>query len=280
LVDEAVKISDHVWDAVILPTTADHNASIILASTPAAHKRTFVYQQYFMKGLQHVDNYACWTYPTYSNPMPGIAAWCKQIRPILPEAVWRREIEAEFGDGEGSVFANIVANLTARQSQPTDVLGHRLVAISVIDTELQEEVHIDRFNKSSYVEQVGWVLNIVRDWGVSTLLAESNSMGDTAIDMLRHNNNTDCAIVPFFTDNSSKRVIIEDLVVAFEKQTHRWQDNIIWRAELEQYELTITKSGAIRYAAPPGEDKHDDTVMARALALHAAKSSILSYGFA
>jgi hypothetical protein len=76
-------------------------------------------------------------------------------------------------------------------------------------------------------------------------------------------------IVPFTTTAASKPPLIQSLVLAFERQDIQWQDIPAATAELSAYETRVTPStGRMTYSAPDG--MHDDTVIARALALKAA----------
>ena len=68
----------------------------------------------------------------------------------------------------------------------------------------------------------------------------------------------------FTTTNATKAAIIDDLALAFERQTIRILPDTTLINELEAYESERTPSGMVRYSAPPG--LHDDTVMALALA--------------
>ena len=72
---------------------------------------------------------------------------------------------------------------------------------------------------------------------------------------------------PFETTAQSKPPLIESLVLAFEREEMQWLDIPVATAELEAYERKVSQTtGRSQYSAPEG--MHDDTVMARALALH------------
>ena len=73
---------------------------------------------------------------------------------------------------------------------------------------------------------------------------------------------------PFVTTAASKAVIIDALALAFEQMTLRIIPDPVLVGELQSYEATRLPSGLSRYSAPAG--MHDDTVMALALAWHAA----------
>jgi hypothetical protein len=118
-----------------------------------------------------------------------------------------------------------------------------------------------------------------RRWGYDYILAESNAMGDPIIEQLKIEGLT---VEGFQTTAVSKPQIIDNLSLAFERVDAKWLDDPIWTAELESYERTVLPSGKFKYGAPEGF--HDDTVIARALALWAADNRVsftlgsLNYG--
>ena len=77
------------------------------------------------------------------------------------------------------------------------------------------------------------------------------------------------SVTGFQTTASSKPQLIENLALTFEREEWQFQDDPVWRLELEAYERTMSRAtGRSKYGAPEG--MHDDTVMGRALMVWAA----------
>jgi hypothetical protein len=127
-------------------------------------------------------------------------------------------------------------------------------------------VAIDRFNQIDYAFQRGRLRALADKWHVRRIDAELNAMGEPVVEQLQRDN---LPVRGFQTTASSKPPLIESLALAFERVEARWIDNPIATGELEAYERTVSAvTGRSSYSAPEG--MHDDIVMARALAWHAA----------
>jgi hypothetical protein len=75
----------------------------------------------------------------------------------------------------------------------------------------------------------------------------------------------------YLFNNTSKKTLIEELVVGIEQQRCTFPDLPVLIGELRTMEYTLTPSRLVQYAAPQGS--HDDTVISLALAYHAATMS-------
>jgi hypothetical protein len=96
--------------------------------------------------------------------------------------------------------------------------------------------------------------------------AEENSIGSPNIEALRREG---LNVVAFTTTAQSKPPLIQSLALALERREYDWLNLPVATAELVAYESKVSaNTGRISYGAPEG--KHDDTVIARALALKAA----------
>jgi hypothetical protein len=126
----------------------------------------------------------------------------------------------------------------------------------------KREVALDRFHKIEWAFQRARLTEIIRDWRVQAVIAESNSIGQPNLEALIREG---LPVRGFETTGSSKSPLIQSLALALEREECRWIANETARLELLAYEATISKTtGRVSYSAPDGG--HDDTVMARALA--------------
>jgi hypothetical protein len=85
--------------------------------------------------------------------------------------------------------------------------------------------------------------------------------------------------VPFQTRNASKTLVIDDLALAFARQSISIIADDVLINELQSYEMERLPSGLMSYGAPDG--LHDDCVMSLALAWHGVNhgsKSLLLFG--
>lgn len=269
----------YAWEQVIRATLADFIGDAYLGSTPRGHNFFF---DLYHRGQDVAANpeWRSWRFPTASNPYI-VAEEIEAARLELPERVFRQEYLAEFIEGEGAVFRNINACMTAERSVPGKHKGHQIVlggdwgkqddftALSLICVTCGCEVAIDRFNKIDYAFQRKRVEAWVSRWKVGFGIVERNSIGDPILEELQRSG---LPFKGFDTTAVSKPPLIESLALAFEREELRWISNPVWTAELEAFERKVSAvTGRSSYSAPSG--RHDDTVIARALARKAALDS-------
>jgi len=276
-IDEAAMVRDlgDAWNAVIRPTLTDFEGKAAFWSTPKG-AGTFFHSLY-LRGMGDNPEWKSYQFPTSANPFINPRE-IESARNELPQEIFRQEYLAEFIAGEGQVFRNILANLTAPQATPSEHRGHSLVAgvdwgqvndftvVSVVCTDCKSEVVLDRFNKIDWEFQRSRILQIFNEWNVQFALVEENSIGSPNLEALQKASVRN--IKGFLTTAQSKPPLIQSLALAFEQSEIRWFNVPIATAELEAYEATRNEmTNRITYSAPKG--MHDDTVIARALAREA-----------
>jgi hypothetical protein len=138
----------------------------------------------------------------------------------------------------------------------------------------RKEVAKDRFNQIDYSFQRERIKVLAIHWKVSSILAESNSMGEPNAEALQRDG---LPVTMFATTATSKPPLIENLALALERTEWQFIDDPIWTAELEAYERKVNMAtGRSSYSAPEGV--HDDTVIARALMLWTSHTTGWSRG--
>jgi len=289
VIDEAA-MAPHLkeaWEQAIRPTLTDLQGDAWFPSTP---KGLNYFYDLFQRGIDpEQPEWKSWQLPSSVNPFLPESE-IEAIRLELPELAYKQEILAEFLSGDGAVFRNVDACLTAQPTTPADHKGHLLVAgvdwarqhdftaISVVCCHCECEVALDRFNQIGWALQRGRLLSLLNDWNVRFALVESNSIGAPNLEALHEHLPPNRSVKGFETTAKSKPKLIQALSLAFERSRLRWLPDQIARHELIAYEATITDSGNTKYGAPEGQ--WDDTVIARALAWKAADDRIpvdLSY---
>jgi hypothetical protein len=194
-----------------------------------------------------------------------------------PETIFRQEILSEVIQGEGAVFRNITANLSLARHTPDRHKGHTVVAgvdwgqvndftaISILCETCNAELELDRFNKIEWTFQRARLVESLNRWSVKFALIEENSIGSPNLEELRK---TYANARGFQTTAQSKPPLIQSLALALEREEIKWLDVPVATRELEAYEATRNAvTNRIQYSAPSGF--HDDTVIARCLALEA-----------
>jgi hypothetical protein len=127
------------------------------------------------------------------------------------------------------------------------------------------QVWLERFNQIGWAVQRGRLMQLYERFRPSVILAEENSIGSVNIEALQAEG---LPMRGFMTTAKSKGPLIDHLALAMEKAEVTLLNDPILKHELMAYEMKRTSQGWA-YSAPPGG--HDDTVIATALSLWAAK---------
>lgn len=284
VIDEAAIASNLkiAWEEAIRATLTDLVGDAWFLSTP---KGLNFFYDLFQRGQDSVKypEWASWQLPSSVNPFLPLSE-IEAARIELPEAVFKQEYLAEFLSGDGAVFRNVDACLTAPATTPQDHKGHLLVAgvdwarqhdftaMSVICCTCKQEVFLDRFNQIGWDFQRARILSAAEEWGIRDIILETNSIGSPNLEALHYAAPKSITVHGFETTSKSKPKLIQSLALAFERTFLQWLGDPVARHELIAYEATITDSGYTKYGAPEGG--WDDTVIARALAWRNAKHRI------
>jgi hypothetical protein len=272
-VDEAAMIPslEDAWNAVIRPTLTDLEGDAGFWSTPKGLNHFFTL---FAKGQDGQNDWESFQFPTSANPYINPSE-IEAARLDLPEDVFKQEYLAEFIQGEGAVFRNILANLYDGNEKPADHAGHVIVAgvdwgavndftaISVACETCGKELELDRFNQIDWEFQRKRLIGVLDRWGVSYTLCEENSIGSPNLEALQREAKHR-KFGGFMTTAQSKPPLIQSLALCLEQEEMQWLNIPIATRELEAYEAKRNEiTNRIQYSAPEGF--HDDTVIARCL---------------
>jgi hypothetical protein len=271
VLDEFSLMDPSAWDEVGAPMLLDTDGDAIFIFTP--QRKNHAFQMYARAIGDDTGRWKAWHFTSFDNPFLSKDA-LDEITKDMTEDAYRQEILAEFLDNEGAVFRNI-ANCMNALPHPSveDHRGHKkfmgldwgkqqdYTCVSVGCITCRQEVDRDRFNKIDYAFQRDRIKVLWEKWEVSSILAESNSMGEPNIEMMQREG---LPVVGFDTTATSKPPLIENLSLILQREEWQFQKDIIWTAEMEAYERKVNPvNGRSTYSAPAGV--HDDTVMARAL---------------
>lgn len=186
---------------------------------------------------------------------------------------WRQqEIDGEFIDDGGRVFRYVRECATVTPSD-VPITGHNYVfgidwgrdndftVCTVVDTTVRQLVYMDRFTGIDYRTQLQRITALAERFKPFDVYAEKNSMGGPLVEEL---GNSNLPVFQFNTNNENKRMIIDNLTLAFERRAIGIPNDEVLIAELEAYESSQTATGLIKFGAPEG--MHDDCVMSLAIA--------------
>jgi len=278
VIDECSFVAEAAWTEALRPALSDRKGSAMFISTPKG--RNWFFRMY-QKGLA-TDNgngdWQSWQLPTSDNPYIDPSE-IEAARELLPELIFEQEYLAVFLEGEGAVFRNIDACMSAPDTTPKEHEGHHIIAgvdwgkqadftcISVGCNTCKQEIARDRFNQIDYHFQRKRLEVLHSKWNMTSITAESNAMGDPVIEELQR---AGMPVSGFQTTAQSKPPLIENLALVLEREEWQFQQDPIWTGELEAYERKVSPiTGRSQYSAPEG--LHDDTVIARALMVRGAQ---------
>jgi hypothetical protein len=285
VIDEIGDVKQAAWYEVMRPMLIDTGGWMWGMGTPRG--RNWFWREH--RAAMDRDDSECWQVPTKGceivkgrlvrkpHPMenPDIPfSEIEQLFTTTPIDIFRQEILAEFIEGEGQVFRNIMACMgAALEPDIKDHEDHHIVAgvdwakqqdftaVSVGCVTCKVELARDRFNQIDYTFQRERLKVLTDKWQVQTITAETNAMGDPIFEELQR---MGMPVVAFQTTGTSKPPLIENLALALEREEWQFQDDAVWTAELEAYERKVSPTtGRSQYSAPEG--LNDDTVIARAL---------------
>lgn len=268
VIDEAAMVPRllDAWQASIRPTLTDHVGDAWFLSTPKGRNG---FWRLYQKARSDPD-WRGWTRTSYENPHIRASELDAQ-REGLPERIFAQEIMAAFLDDAGGVFRKVVDAATLDEQPP--IPGHQYImgvdwgksndftSLTVMDVTAKQEAAQDRFNQIDWSLQRGRLRALYERYKPTTIIAETNSIGEPNIEALRAEG---LPVQGFTTTNASKAQIIEGLSLAFETGALRIINDPVSVGELQAYELERLPSGLVRYGAPEG--MHDDTVISKALA--------------
>jgi hypothetical protein len=278
VLDECAFIPEAAWTEALRPALSDREGGAIFISTP---KRRNWFFRLWQSGLSSngAGMWASWQFPTVSNPHINPDE-IEAARKTLPFDIYRQEYLAEFLEGEGAVFRNIMACMGAPDPSG-DHRGHQIVAgvdwakqsdftaISIGCRDCKTEIARDRFNQIDYAFQRKRLEQLCRRYNVQRIMIELNSIGEPNFEELQRSG---LPVMGFQTTATTKPPLIENLALALQAAEWQFQADPVWTGELEAYEMKVNPvTNRTTYSAPEG--LHDDTVVARALMLRAADGS-------
>jgi len=268
VVDEAARVRAEAWREALRPTLTDTASRAVFISTPAGRNW---FHDLFLMGLDpHQADYAAWRFPTSANPHIS-AGDIELARANLPERIFNQEYEAEFLENDCAVFRNVRGCVRSAVRAPAEtdrsVMGVDLGKIrdytvcTVLETRSMNVIGFDRSSRADWTIQQRRIAELAETYRAEICI-DSTGVGDPVYDWLRAEG---LRISPYRFTAQSKRRLIENLILTFDRGEIALPDEPQLLGELEGFEQIVTASGAIQYGAPEG--RHDDCVISLALAV-------------
>jgi hypothetical protein len=294
VIDEAAKCHEQVYLSAKTTVTMT-KGTIMCISTPLG-------KNWFYQRAMEAKDHMAWaiktgrpleqiflTAPTAVNPYISRDIIRKAKRE-MPARLFRQYYMAEFLD-EGTVFTGIAEALYGDPlefetdtvkwiadcaKKKTVVIGadwaksEDYTVFTALDLETKELCGFYRFHKVPYTEAVRRLIWFsTRFESVVVIRHDKTGVGSAIDDLMAH---TDLPHEGVTWTSSIKNEMVARLMTSFEQREikiPRWSSLV---TELEQYEISVTPTGAMSYGAPTG--KHDDCVSS----LLMANAALLEYG--
>lgn len=197
----------------------------------------------------------------------------QKIYASTPSKIWEKEWLAKILNKEGWVFKNPTSCISGQLKDPEmnhhyqiglDVgRNNDFTVITTVDLINNQVVNFQRFTGMPYSFIVAKVEAVANKYHNATVICDSTGMGDPVFEQLR---DVGLNVEPYKFNNTSKKALIENLVMMMEKHEVSFPDIAALIDELSSFSIKQTPSGMVTYEAPTGQ--HDDCVISLALACH------------
>jgi hypothetical protein len=275
--DECGLWPEDSWERGVSPMLlARPNSQVVLIGTPRG--RSWFYRMWLKgrPGEQKEPDYESFHWKSEDSPFSDLG-YLAERRKNMPVDLYKEEFEADPINSSGGVFKNV----------------REAVIIGLAEADRFTCIGVDLARKGDFTAIIPmntkrralWVERSQEDWpiqkarlarlsmelGFARLVVDSANVGDVIVQDMRA---AGVAVEDIPTNSAErKRDLIDNLRVAFQNGTVLIPNDPVLIDELEAYTYEVLpKSGTLRYFGPEG--KHDDTVIALALALWGQRGAL------
>ncbi|MCH8289361.1 MAG: hypothetical protein IID12_09700 [Candidatus Marinimicrobia bacterium] len=268
VMDEAAQIDSKAWDYVLKPSLVDHKGWALFIGTPMGRQSWF--NELYLHGMSEDDEWSDWesfNSPSSENPYLDKNE-LERTKKQMSDDVFRQEFMAEFLEDAGRVFRNLKESVKGdyekyefgkKYVMGVDLAKHEDYTVISVLNHSGHLVFFDRFNKLDYTFQKRRIVSTARRYDAQVLI-DATGVGDPIFDDLRQ----EIRVLPYRFTNKSKRELIMNLSLGFDKRVITFPENIELITELEKFGYQISPNGNVIYAATAGF--HEDCVISLALA--------------
>lgn len=267
VVDEAYYVPADIWE-VVLPFTNVDNSKKVFISTPR-FKQGFFFDCY-KRGLTGEKGYHLISTLNYDTSMFLTESQKDEYRKLLSPQAYKAEILGEWLDSGEGLFGDFSSIFLTPEDKDPDVVG--------IDWSNNggDNTVLSGFNKfhqqcllqivtniEDPVQRAIAIANIINEHpSIRTVIAETNSIGEVYISILKKHLKRPQILKTFTTTNDSKKRIIEKMIAAIGSKFITLLPNTQLEYEMSIYEMESLKNGNYTY-----NGKKDDCIMATAFAI-------------
>lgn len=254
--------------------------NIVISSTPKFRdENTDLFAKYWCMAERGEKNVYSIDFTTYDTRALLSDERKEMYRKQLPKNIYLNEIEGQFLSNESELFnlENVLFNGAIPDNNMimgvdwSSGTNNDNTAISIFNSSKQM-VALHTFNDKDANATIQYIINILKEGNIKKCIVETNSIGKPMLDFLRKQislNHIRVQIIEFQTTNSSKREIMEQLILEVQNRTITLLENFQLKNEFMTLVQKRTPSGLVTYSAIDGY--HDDIPMSVCLALYGFK---------
>ena len=277
IVDEAARVKQSAWTQALRPTLADHKGSALFISTPTAKNWFYDLYKRGTSTLPEDKDWESWQFSSYDNKYLSRKE-IEEMARDMDALTYEQEILAKFVEGQGQVFADIRAHVTAIARPPEAGkmyyigidLGGRYdsSAICVFDTDTMDVVFVEKYEDVDWPVMKGEIKNVYERYNYGIVTVDATSLGGS--NAVQELEDMGVPVEPFKFTSQTKNSLVMKLSRWWQLKNDGYYalavpDHPELLNELEIFTFKQRENGFRVYSAPNG--KHDDLVMALALSI-------------
>lgn len=281
IIDECAFIDDEVIE-VVLPIINVHKCPVLAVSTPMFTEGWF-YTQYMKNSSRTIQFDWAWDKYNFENYLSK--ELYDEYKTEYTPNKFRTEILGEFISDSSFLFGEFKECVV----KPDDEIpvyagidfGVGTGADSTVVTffnKYRQVINIWSTNTLAPSAQIDYIAQLINERPtLLKVLVEGNSIGEVYFSSIQSKLKNKMVLDKFMTTNDSKKEIIEDLILAFQKKEIGIIDDPMLLKQLAYYDIQKTKTG---YTYNNSNDSiHDDFVMSLAIGYHCFKVGTINVGF-
>lgn len=267
VVDEAYYVPDDIWEVVLPFTNVDHSKKVFI-STPRF--KTGFFWDCYQRGQDNEKGYHLISTQNYDTSMFLTDEQKLEYRRTLSPQAFKSEILGEWLDSGEGLFGDYASIFLTPEDREPEVVGIDWsnnggdnTVLSGFNKHHQHCMLNIVTNIEDPVQRAIAIANIINEHpSIKTVVAETNSIGEVYISILKKHLKRPQILKTFTTTNDSKKRIIEKMIAAIGSKFITLLPNTQLEYEMSIYEMESLKNGNYTY-----NGKKDDCIMATAFAI-------------
>lgn len=281
IIDECAFIDDEVIE-VVLPIINVHKCPVLAVSTPMFTEGWF-YKQYMKNSNRTIQFDWAWDKYNFENYLSK--ELYDEYKTEYTPNKFRTEILGEFISDSSFLFGEFKESIIKPDDEIPVYAGIDFGAGTGADSTVvtffnkyRQVINIWSTNVLAPSAQIDYIAQLINERPtLLKVLVEGNSIGEVYFSSIQSKLKNKMVLDKFMTTNDSKKEIIEDLILAFQKKEIGIIDDPMLLKQLAYYDIQKTKTG---YTYNNSNDSiHDDFVMSLAIGYHCFKVGTINVGF-